>query len=166
LAGKNHIIILLADLYFRITQYYFSERHGNDGHCWCYCQLCIDWSIWHGSQNVSKHHSNSNNRFDHTPRGKLFDDFGHLSDIYIKIKFQHVLLVLKIWISYAIPDIPNWVATEVAKIEWRRREAEKSSPFPFITPSASLDTSEQSAQTESVLIRNHPISTTASNERL
>ena len=47
------------------------------------------------------------------------------------------MLVLKYWIAFAIPDIPSWVATEMAKIEWRRRETEKlstSQPFQF-TPS-------------------------------
>ena len=38
---------------------------------------------------------------------------------------QHVLLAVKFLISYAIPDTPHWVATEMAKIEFRRREIEK-----------------------------------------
>ena len=38
---------------------------------------------------------------------------------------QHVLLAVKFFISYAIPDTPHWVATEMAKIEYRRREIEK-----------------------------------------
>ena len=58
------------------------------------------------------------------------------------------MLLLKIWISYAIPDIPSWVATEMAKIEWRRREGEKTlHGFPFSNVS-SLDTVDKSVQTE------------------
>ena len=38
---------------------------------------------------------------------------------------QHLLLEAKFFISYAIPDTPHWVATEMAKIEYRRREIEK-----------------------------------------
>ena len=58
------------------------------------------------------------------------------------------MLLLKIWISYAIPDIPSWVATEMAKIEWRRREGEKTlRGFPFSNVS-SLDTVDKSVQTE------------------
>ena len=58
------------------------------------------------------------------------------------------MLLLKIWISYAIPDIPSWVATEMAKIEWRRREGEKTlNGFPFSSGS-SLDTVDKSVQTE------------------
>ena len=36
-----------------------------------------------------------------------------------------MLLAVKFFISYAIPDTPHWVATEMAKIEYRRREIEK-----------------------------------------
>ena len=57
------------------------------------------------------------------------------------------MLLLKIWISYAIPDIPSWVATEMAKIEWRRREGEKTlHGFPFSNGS-SLDTVDKAVQT-------------------
>ena len=73
--------------------------------------------------------------------------------------FQHVMLMLKYWIAFAIPDIPSWVATEMAKIEWRRRETEKLSHALHLTASTSLDTVEKSVQTES-------ISTPSSPERL
>ena len=59
------------------------------------------------------------------------------------------MLVLKYWIAFAIPDIPSWVATEMAKIEWRRRETEKLSHSHF-NPSTSLDTVEKSVQTDSI----------------
>ncbi|MPC57690.1 Anoctamin-8 [Portunus trituberculatus] len=36
---------------------------------------------------------------------------------------QHAMIALKYGISYAIPDIPDWVATEMAKVEFQRREA-------------------------------------------
>ena len=41
--------------------------------------------------------------------------------------FQHMMLALKMGISYAIPDTPAWVEKEMAKIEYRRRELEKAS---------------------------------------
>lgn len=68
--------------------------------------------------------------------------------------FQHALLVLKNWISYVIPDVPTWVATETAKIEWKRREREKQSGAWFMTPSASLDTVDKSVQTEDEVLDN------------
>ncbi len=56
----------------------------------------------------------------------------------------------QVWISYAIPDIPSWVATEMAKIEWKRREAEKitSNTVSGLTPESSVDTTDKSMQTE------------------
>ncbi len=37
------------------------------------------------------------------------------------------MLILKGLIAYAIPDIPSWVAKEMAKIEYKRRQIEKES---------------------------------------
>lgn len=39
--------------------------------------------------------------------------------------FQHFAILLKYIIHVAIPDIPGWVAEEMAKLEYRRREAFK-----------------------------------------
>lgn len=43
---------------------------------------------------------------------------------------QHFALLLKYLIQVAIPDIPAWVAEEMAKLEYQRREAFKVSPAP------------------------------------
>ena len=74
------------------------------------------------------------------------------------------MLLLKIWISYAIPDIPSWVATEMAKIEFRRREGEKNLNVSFFSNSigSSLDTVEKFVQTEDL----SPPSPEISNIRL
>lgn len=37
------------------------------------------------------------------------------------------MLVIRFIITCAIPDIPGWLATEMAKIEWARREASRIS---------------------------------------
>ena len=58
------------------------------------------------------------------------------------------MLLLKIWISYAIPDIPSWLATEMAKIEWRRREGEKILHGFQFSNGSSLDTVDKAVQTE------------------
>ena len=60
-----------------------------------------------------------------------------------------MLLLVKVWIAYIIPDIPSWVATEMAKIEWRRREAEKNVQMFNFTPSVSLETVDRSVQVPS-----------------
>lgn len=39
--------------------------------------------------------------------------------------FQHVILALKLLIAYAIPDVPEAIATKKAKLEFLRREALK-----------------------------------------
>ncbi|KAG1709819.1 Anoctamin-8 [Nymphon striatum] len=39
--------------------------------------------------------------------------------------WNHVILSLKFILAYAIPDVPQWVATEMAKVEFNRREAAK-----------------------------------------
>lgn len=39
--------------------------------------------------------------------------------------FQHAVLALKFAVAYAIPDIPEWVETEIAKVEFQRRQALK-----------------------------------------
>jgi anoctamin-8 len=36
---------------------------------------------------------------------------------------QHIMLTIRFIITYAIPDLPSWVATEMAKVEFSRREA-------------------------------------------
>lgn len=42
---------------------------------------------------------------------------------------QHFAILLKYIIHVAIPDIPGWVAEEMAKLEYRRREAFKVSLY-------------------------------------
>lgn len=47
--------------------------------------------------------------------------------------FQHIMLIIRFIIICAIPDIPGWLAAEMAKIEWARREASRitnSTPSP------------------------------------
>ena len=58
--------------------------------------------------------------------GYLINNF-FLSLLIIYSKyFQHIMILLKVAIAYAIPDTPVWVETEMAKIEYRRRETEKN----------------------------------------
>ena len=52
-------------------------------------------------------------------------DNQQMKSMFLSI-FQHVMILLKVAIAYAIPDVPVWVETEMAKIEYRRRETEKN----------------------------------------
>ena len=38
---------------------------------------------------------------------------------------QHIVLGIKFAVAYAIPDVPEWVEVEIAKVEWKRRTALK-----------------------------------------
>lgn len=54
---------------------------------------------------------------------------------------QHFALFLKYIIQVAIPDIPAWVAEEMAKLEYQRREAFKvgdAGTGPSLGPSMEL----------------------------
>ncbi|KAK3097735.1 hypothetical protein FSP39_012604 [Pinctada imbricata] len=46
--------------------------------------------------------------------------------ICIIVSFEHIILALKFLIAYAIPDVPESVATQKARLEFLRREAFKS----------------------------------------
>lgn len=66
-------------------------------------------------------------------------------------------MMLKVGIAYAIPDVPAWVEKEMAKIEYRRREAEKSISNVLIGPASpgssqacSIDTEDRGIQTDVV----------------
>lgn len=49
------------------------------------------------------------------------------------VVLEHVVLCIKFAIAYAIPDVPEWVATEMAKTEFRRREAAKDAKLTTAT---------------------------------
>ena len=53
------------------------------------------------------------------------------------------MIILKLLISYAIPDVPSWVATEMAKIEFHRREIEKAASYSFFQPNQGLSLFEK-----------------------
>ncbi|KAK3856827.1 hypothetical protein Pcinc_036878, partial [Petrolisthes cinctipes] len=58
--------------------------------------------------------------------GQVHRMFPHMSTtqtVLLIIVLEHAMIALKYGISYAIPDIPEWVATEIAKVEFQRREA-------------------------------------------
>ncbi|XP_071516788.1 anoctamin-10 isoform X3 [Panulirus ornatus] len=54
---------------------------------------------------------------------RMFPEMSTAHTILLIIVLEHAMIALKYGISYAIPDIPEWVATEMAKVEFQRREA-------------------------------------------
>lgn len=60
------------------------------------------------------------------PVHRMFPDMTATQTVLLIIVLEHVMLVLKFLISTAIPDIPQHVEQELARIEFRRREVERS----------------------------------------
>ena len=46
--------------------------------------------------------------------------------VVLIVVLEHLMLLVKLLIALAIPDVPSWVAAEMAKIEFERREIHKS----------------------------------------
>ncbi|KAL5004591.1 hypothetical protein ScPMuIL_018047 [Solemya velum] len=66
------------------------------------------------------------------------------STFLIIVILEHVILGIKFCIAQAIPDVPEWVATEMAKWEFQRREALKRMESQYSTTlSASPDLRER-----------------------
>ncbi|XP_015837199.1 anoctamin-8 isoform X2 [Tribolium castaneum] len=65
---------------------------------------------------------------------RMFPDMTATQTILLIVALEHIMLVIRFIITCAIPDIPGWLATEMAKIEWARREASRlantSTPSP------------------------------------
>ncbi|CAH1254178.1 ANO8 [Branchiostoma lanceolatum] len=49
--------------------------------------------------------------------------------IIMAVVVEHAVIALKFILSYAIPDIPEWVEKEMAKVEFKRRQAHKKLEF-------------------------------------
>ncbi|CAG9859654.1 unnamed protein product [Phyllotreta striolata] len=56
---------------------------------------------------------------------RMFSDMTATQTILLIVALEHIMLVIRFIITCAIPDIPGWLATEMAKIEWARREASR-----------------------------------------
>lgn len=54
---------------------------------------------------------------------RMFPEMSTTQTILLIVALEHIMLILRFLISYAIPDLPEWVATEMAKVEFARREA-------------------------------------------
>ncbi|XP_022647193.1 anoctamin-8-like isoform X2 [Varroa destructor] len=57
------------------------------------------------------------------PLGRMWPHLDPLETLALVVLVEHLLLLLKSAIAFAIPDVPHWVQTEMAKVEFQRREA-------------------------------------------
>ncbi|XP_015598083.1 anoctamin-8 isoform X2 [Cephus cinctus] len=68
---------------------------------------------------------------------RMFPEMSATQTILLIVALEHIMLAIRFVIICAIPDIPNWVATEMAKVEFLRREAVRrlsSTPSPEQQP--------------------------------
>ncbi|XP_067003783.2 anoctamin-10 [Anabrus simplex] len=54
---------------------------------------------------------------------RMFPEMSTTQTILLIVALEHIMLIVRFVISCAIPDVPDWVATEMAKVEFSRREA-------------------------------------------
>ncbi|XP_022784864.1 anoctamin-8-like isoform X1 [Stylophora pistillata] len=59
---------------------------------------------------------------------RMFPNMTVTDRIILIVVLEHLVLGIKFAVAYAIPDIPEWVENEIAKMEFQRREALKSAP--------------------------------------
>lgn len=52
------------------------------------------------------------------------------------------MLCIRFIITCAIPELPSWLATEMAKIEWARREASRTTTTAAPSPPSPEETSK------------------------
>ncbi|XP_076764027.1 anoctamin 8 white walker isoform X2 [Xylocopa sonorina] len=68
---------------------------------------------------------------------RMFPEMSATQTILLIVALEHIMLGIRFIIICAIPDIPQWVATEMAKVEFLRREAVRrlsSTPSPEQQP--------------------------------
>ncbi|KAB0803967.1 hypothetical protein PPYR_00937 [Photinus pyralis] len=58
---------------------------------------------------------------------RMFPDMTATQTILLIVALEHIMLCIHFLITCAIPDMPSWLATEMAKIEWARREISRVS---------------------------------------
>lgn len=72
---------------------------------------------------------------------RMFPDMTATQTVLLIVVLEHIMLCIRFLITVAIPELPNWLATEMAKVEFARREAGRINKT--ASPSPSEDTKEQ-----------------------
>lgn len=80
---------------------------------------------------------------------RMFPEMSATQTILLIVALEHIMLGIRFIIICAIPDIPHWVATEMAKVEFLRREAVRrlsSTPSPEQHPATVIADGESEEQ--------------------
>ena len=84
---------------------------------------------------------------------RMFPEMSATQTILLIVALEHIMLAIRFVIICAIPDIPNWVATEMAKVEFLRREAVRrlsSTPSPEQQPPTVIGNKNLSNESKNV----------------
>ncbi|KAJ0171896.1 hypothetical protein K1T71_012659 [Dendrolimus kikuchii] len=73
------------------------------------------------------------------PVHRLLPDATPAQTIIVIVALEHVILMIVLALRIAIPEIPAWLATEMAKVEFQRREAIKNAHAPLMSECPSQD---------------------------
>ncbi|KAL4713746.1 hypothetical protein ACJJTC_004277, partial [Scirpophaga incertulas] len=73
------------------------------------------------------------------PVHRLLPDATPAQSTLVIVALEHVILVTVLALRMAIPEIPGWLATEMAKVEFQRREAIKNAHAPLLSECPSQD---------------------------
>lgn len=74
---------------------------------------------------------------------RMFPDMTATQTILLIVALEHIMLCIRFLITCAIPDLPSWLATEVAKLEWARREAGRLTATATPSPDQVVDATSQ-----------------------
>ncbi|XP_063834027.1 anoctamin-8-like [Ostrinia nubilalis] len=66
------------------------------------------------------------------PVHRLLPGAAPAHSVLLIVALEHVILVVVLALRMAIPEIPAWLATEMAKVEFQRREAIKNAHAPLL----------------------------------
>ncbi|CAH0697389.1 unnamed protein product [Spodoptera exigua] len=80
------------------------------------------------------------------PVHRMLPDATPAQTILVIVALEHVILVIVLALRIAIPEIPAWLATEMAKVEFQRREAIKNAHAPLMSECTSQDDVRPSAR--------------------
>ncbi|XP_045506984.1 anoctamin-8-like [Colias croceus] len=73
------------------------------------------------------------------PAHRLLPDATPAQTVLLVVALEHVVLVTVLALRMAIPEIPAWLATEMAKVEFQRREAINAAHAPLLSECTSQD---------------------------
>lgn len=75
---------------------------------------------------------------------RMFPEMSTTQTILLIVALEHGMLVMRFLITCAIPDLPKWVAIEIAKVEFARREALRRLSSTVQTPAPDSSSSQPS----------------------